>query len=460
VKLSLRIRDFKRNAIASVLICNLFGVSAKAEQIPADNSETIVKMTDEILFKEIEMERFYLKYKIIANQEPKLRETRYFVGQQASLGLFLAGDLVGLVHTGQDLRNPINVSVGGLKEAVAPEIIGSAIGGASSAGELFSNGLLAIKNKKRGQNPGSALLHMKTALAEVRNLLSVRMELVRQAKSSPAYDIYLTESELLQDYCDWCVYEFAKIYADVKSYQAGANVYYFLNTTSNTIYCVGGGLALKAFSNPQYNSSSIVTGIIGDSIAVLSAPAGLLAQKKLKKYYFKKVSKKLSVKPYDVEAVADFWLDRFHRAVFNASETARQLAGHIDARLAAYDLWDQRYDEFIAKETVQLRRHDKISLQSVGYGPVISGTFLAQDILGAAAWYGNKDRPKASNNLIFAGFASSAAGSALGLTTTTWYYLDEYLNKKKLKREGDMPEQLLQKRLKTLDEIEDMIRVP
>jgi hypothetical protein len=455
------IRVFNRQAVALVLIIsNLFAVSAAAELTSVDSSQAIVKLTDEILFKEIEMERFYLKYKIIANEEPKLRETRYFIGQQASLGLFLAGDVVGLADSGQHLSTPSKVSIGGLKEAVTTELVGSAIGGASSAIELCSNAMIARKNKKRGQNPGSAVLHMETELKEVRNLLSARMELVRQQKSSPAYDIYLTESELLQDYCDWCVYEFAKIYADVKSYQAGSNVYYLLNTTSNTIYCVGGSLALKAFNNSQYTSSSIITGIIGDGISVISAPVGLFAQKSLKKYHFKKISKKLSVKPYDVEAVGDYWLDRFHKVVSNASERTRQLAGHLDLRLAAYDLWDQRYDEFMSKETTQLRRHDKIALQSGVYGPVISGTFLSQDILGAAAWYGNKDRPKTANNLVFAGFIAPAVGSALGLTASAWYYLDEYLNKKKLKREGDMPEQLLQKRLKTLDEIEDMIRVP
>jgi len=434
--------------------------AADANEMLSDNGDAIVKLTDEILVKEIGLERFYLKYKILANKEPKLRELRYFLGQQASLGLFLGGDIVGLTDSAQHLDTPRNISIGGLKSAIRIELIGSIIGGASSATELCSNGLVAWQNKKHKQDPASAVLHMKAVLQEVRALLATRANLISQEKPSPAYDIYATEGDLLQEYCDWCVYEFAKIYADAKSYQSGANVYYFLNTASNALYGAAGGLALKSFNNPQFTSSSIVTGIIGDSISVLSAPAGLIAQKWLKKYYFKRVCKKLSEKVYDVEAASDYSLARLHNHVSAASENVLAQAGPIKTRLAAYDLWDQRYDEYISKETVQLRRHEKIALQSVIYGPIISGTFLAEDVLGAAAWYGNRRRPKTANNLAFSGFITAGAGSALGLGATSWYYLDEYLNQRKLKREGNMPEQLLQKRLKTLDEIETMIRIP
>jgi hypothetical protein len=301
-------------------------------------------------------------------------------------------------------------------------------------------------------------LHMKTALQEVRALLAKRADLVSQEKFNPTYDIYATEGNLLQDYCDWCVYEFAKIYADAKSYQSGANVYYFLNTASNSLFGAAGTLALKSFNHPQFTSSSIITAIIGDSISVISAPAGLITQKCLKKYYFKRICKKLAEKVYDMEAATDYSLNRLHKRVSAANENVLVQVGPIKTRLAAYDLWDQRYDEYISKETEQLRRHEKIALQSVIYGPIISGTFLAEDVLGAAAWYGNRRRPKTVNNLAFSGFITAGAGSALGLSATSWYYLDEYLNRRKLKREGNMPEQLLQKRLKTLDEIETMIR--
>jgi hypothetical protein len=85
---------------------------------------------------------------------------------------------------------------------------------------------------------------------------------------------------------------------------------------------------------------------------------------------------------------------------------------------------------------------------------------LAQDVLGAATWYGNRNQPKTANNLALAGFITAGAGSVVGLGASNWYYLDEYMNQRKLKREGNMPEQLLQKRLNTLDEIEVMLRSP
>ncbi len=445
--------------LVSVSNCFFFW-TADASGSEVINDAAIVKLTDEILVKEIGMERYYLKYKILANEEPKLRELRYFLGQQASLGLFLGGDIVGLTDAAEHLSTPRNISIGGLKSAVRVELIGSIIGGASSATELCSNGFIAWKNSKHKRNPGSALLAMKNTVQEIRTLLARRAELIGQEKSNPAYNIYIAEGRLMQDYCDWCIYEFAKIYADAKSYQAGANVYYFLNTASNSLYGAAGGLALKGFDHPQYTSSSIVTAIIGDGISIVSAPAGLIAQKCLKKHYFKMVYKKLSEKIYDVEMASDDSRLRLHKYVEAADPNVLDRVGPIKHRLEAYDLWDQRYDDYMNQETKQLRRHDKIALQSVIYGPIISGTFLAQDVLGAAAWYGNRRRPKTANNLAFAGFITAGAGSAVGLTASTYYYVDEYLERRRLKREGNLPEQLLQKRLKTLDEVEAMIRAP
>lgn len=426
------------------------------------DSTSIDKLTDQILLKGLALERAYLKYKIIASREPKLRALRYFLGQQASLGLFLGGDITGIYETGKNLRTPENISIKILKGGLRTELVGSIIGGASSATEICSNGFVAWRNKKHKDDPASAKLGTKAALYEINNLLAKRACLVSEQKNSPAYEIYESEGQLLENYRDWYIYEFAKIYADVKSYQTSANVYYFLNTAANSIFSAAAYLAIRSFQKPGLISPSIVTSLAGDGPAIISAPASEIAKRLLYRHYFKNTYKtleetKLREQVYDVESASINILERLHNDVSHASDQALAQAGAIKQRLAAYDLWDQRYDEYIEQEARQLRRYNKIALQSIIFGPLISGTLLAQDLTGVAAYYGNKRHPKTANNLACAGFVTAGCGAAFGLSVTTLYYLDEILNKQKLKSTGNLPEQLVRKRLKTLDEIETMI---
>lgn len=419
-----------------------------------DKNAQIAALTTTILRKEISLERFYLKYKILAREEPKLRTLRYFLGQQTSLGLYLAGDIVTIKETGEHINSPENISTSTLTAALKTELIGGIIGGASSATELCSNAFIAWKNSRNKQNPGSVIAAIKVRLKEIHTLLKEREILVEQSNSDPAYNVYTTEGNLLRYYSDWCVYEFSKIYADAKSYQGGNNVYYCLSLAYNSLYSTA---AYLAYRGPQYISSAIVTGMIGDGILILSAPASYFSDKVLKKYYFKRACKTLEEKLYDIDAASNEAVTRLRQQISEADYAMRSKIGPIGLRLAAYDLWSDKYDEYVNKETEQLRRYDKIALQSMIFGPIISGTFLTQDLLGAAAYYGNRNRLKTANNLALAGAITAGAGSAIGIGATTWYFVDEMKNQYKLKKEGKLPEQLIKQRLKTLDQIESMI---
>ncbi len=419
--------------------------------------KSVCTMTNEILKKEIALERFCLNYEIIGNREPKLRRLRYFLGQQASLGLFLAGDIVAIQETGKHLDTPAGVSSDHLKSAYTVELVGSIIGGASSLAELCSNGYIAIKNKKHKEDPRSALNTVKHKVEEIDQLLVRRNEILSREQDSSVYKINTIEGDLLKDYRDWCVYEFVHVYSDIKAYQASENVYYALNAAGNAVFSVAGGLAIRSFQNTQLASPSIITSITGDSISILSAPASYFARKFLYKHYAKKIYRTIQEKNYDIEAASADNLDQLHKEVTKTNDSTLINLGHIRLRLAAYDLWNQRYDEYLGSEMEYLRRYDKIALQSVIFGPIISGSYLTQDILGAAAYYGNRRRLRTINNLTFAGAITSASGSVIGLGATSWYFIDEALTQRRLQRQGKLPEQLLQQRLKTLDQVEMMI---
>ncbi len=444
-------------ALSIAILHNISFVTAFASESTVVVDSTVCSTTIEILKQEIALERFCLNYEIIGNREPKLRRLRYFLGQQASLGLFLGGDIVALQETGKHLDTPAKISSNHLKSGYTVELIGSIIGGASSLAELCSNGYIALKNKKHKEDPQSALTVVKNKIREIDQLLAKRNELLNREKDSPVYRINTVEGDLLKDYRDWCVYEFVHVYADIKAYQASENVYYTLNTASNAVFSAAAYLAIRSFQNVQLASSSIVTGITGDSISILSAPASYFARKLLYKHYARKIYQTIQQKAYDIETASADNLDLLHKEVVKTTDSDLTGAGHIRLRLTAYDLWNQKYDEYLGAEMDYLRRYDKIALQSVTLGPLISGSYLTQDILGAAAYYGNKNRIRTANNLTFAGAITAGAGSVVGLGATSWYFIDETLTQRKLSRQGKLPEQLLLQRLKTLDQVEMMI---
>src|ERR1700728_4665125 len=168
---------------------NLTCAAAFASQSTISVNNTVCTTTSEILKQEIALERFCLNYEITGNREPKLRRLRYFLGQQASLGLFLGGDIVAMQETGKHLNSPANISIAHLKSAYTTELIGSIIGSASSLGELFSNGYIALKNKKHKEDPQSALTTVKNKIREIDQLLTKRNDLLTQEESGPVYKI-------------------------------------------------------------------------------------------------------------------------------------------------------------------------------------------------------------------------------------------------------------------------------
>jgi len=215
---------------------------------------------------------------------------------------------------------------------------------------------------------------------------------------------------------------------------------------------------MKALDDSHFNRPSAVTGIVGDCFGIASAPASSRGYYVLAKYWRSRLKKKFQEKLNNTESDAKVAMADLDKELSSKDISVLESSTSVQNRTAAYALWSARYDKYLAETMEDLRHANKVALQGELSGPLISGTYLGQDILANIASGGRfAERPKAVNNMAMAGAISSTGGNALNLALTSYWLYDDIRHRRKLKKQNKSPEQIFAKRMKTLDELDSML---
>ncbi|MBX9948831.1 MAG: hypothetical protein K2Y39_06700 [Candidatus Obscuribacterales bacterium] len=450
-------------------------------EITAEETQ-VEKLTNEIFHKLVDLERYYLQYRKIGTATPKFRRVRYFLAQVAATSCTMASNIMltdvarkGLKDNkitnfgrGDGDVDPPDTSVpspsvdntnGEVRRAIVLAMIGTVLGPGSSLMELCSNGYTAAKNIKQGKNPATAVKAVQGRLAEIDALLSERRNLLDAHPELRALPINKAEHVVLQCFRDWCLSEFVEIYSDVKSGQSGANVYYALDATNGGLSLTGQILGLKS-TYPNYDrlaGPSATVSVVGDCFSLISAPASAFAGKKLKNYWKKKAQStfKEHLKFGETEAKAS--MEQLRRIVDNADPNIIASSCDVESRMAAYMMWSARYDDIINREEIELSHRGKVAHQGQRIGPLIAGSGLAQDLLADIAFYGYPNNERRGASLAYSGSISAVSGNATALAYSNYNFISEYLYRRKLRRQRLLPQQLLDERLRLLDQVDLML---
>jgi len=424
------------------------------DYVVAEDTPELESLTNQILLKEIALERFFMKYRTISIDDPKWRHSRYFWSQLAAASGFLGTNIMTLVETGKHLRSPQSVSNNVLKGASDLGLVSSAVEGASSGFELGSNTLMAMKHKRTHNDPETARKIFTERLKEIDALIAARSKLVETTRGKEGFAIFETEGQVLKYSRDCCVYEFADIYSDAKSYQASQNVYYSLDVASSSLYVASFILSLKSFKVSSLGQPSATTGIVGDSIAVGSAPASTIAYNKIYYFYWGRLSRQLNEHFYDARTKLKEAMVKMETAMKERDPQLVASLGAVATRYDIYTKWSDRDAKFIAKQEIELRRQDKISLQSNISGPLIAGGFLSQDVIGSVIASKDQHNIRAANSNSFAGSIPVTVASTASVGITALGFIGDQLHTRQLRRAGELPDQMIQFRLNTLDDLE------
>ena len=444
-------------AVSIILSLQFLLPSACLAAPPVSEERQIDAITNQILRKEIDLERYYLQYRIYGSQEPKSRRLRFFAGQVASAAASLASSIMLARVSGGNVHHPELVNNNEGKRALRAGMLGVLLDGASVSLEFGTNGVTALKNIIMKKSPGAAV---KQVIARVREIDALRAERDALANKFPDSDltgVYKAEGRVLKSFRDWCLSEFADVYSDIKAMQSSYNVYYAVDLAADGLYLASYLFSLKSYTDSRALWPTVTTGIVGDGFGIASAPASGRSYYALAKFWRYRLKKKFQESLKDSEDDAKAAMADLQKEL--ASKDISLLEGNtsVQTRASAYALWSARYDKYLDDSLDELRHANKVALQGELSGPLISGAYLQQDILAGYALHHYRARPKAENNAFLAGAVGAAAGTGVSLLLTNYWLFDDYRSRWKLKKKKELPEQLLAKRMKTLDELDTLL---
>lgn len=447
-----------RKAAAVALSLQILSCSSAFALQPLDEERQIDAITNQILHKEIDLERYYLQYRVYGTKIPKTQRIRFAAGQIASAAAGLASSIWLVKISGANIHHPEKITDGENRRAIRVGIIAILLDGASVGLEFGSNGWTAMKNIILKKSPGAAVKEVIKRVQEIDALRAERDSLVAKFPDSELGGVYRAEGRVLKHFRDWCLSEFADVYSDIKALQSSYNVYYALDLAADGLYLASYLLGMQSYKSDRFTKPSVITGIVGDGLGIASAPASGRSYYALAKFWRSRLKKKFQESLMDAEDDAKVAMADLNRELSTKDISLLEATPSVQNRTSAYALWSARYDRSIDESLEDLRHNNKVALQGELTGPLISGTYLNQDILGMVSLSGRlRNRDRAQNNLALAGAIGSTAGTGFSLGLTTYWLYDDIRHRTRMRKKGELPEQILARRLKTLDELDSML---
>lgn len=450
-----------RNRIQVLGLALYFSVAQAFAQGTVNGDSVYLRLSrqsENILLKELELERYYIQYWIDAKKEPRFRRPRYFLAQQAAASGALAQNIMLISELGRNLGTPDRVSPGILKASNEVALVSSAIGASASTFELMSNGWTAIQNKMKKRDPKTAANEFIKRVKEIDSLLLERSSTLNQCPSSKIKEALVEEGNLLKHLRDWCVSDLTDIWADVKSYQAGNSAFFAMDAAANWIIMASWILALRSVDRTNLTGPSIILGLPGDVILTVSAPLSSRIGTYLYNHNKKKLCRMLNEEPHEMSNETEVCLQRLQALTAGLDDSSRIMTDTLAERMAVSKTWSGRCIQFIQDREEDIRHLNKVAAQQNIAGPLIGASFIAQDSADCFAYYNYQARSEQTINAVaFSGNIVAGVGSATSIGLTAWNYISEIKHRRKLKMTHTDPEELLQGRLTTIDQLESTL---
>ena len=411
--------------------------------------------TKKILLAGIELERFSLNYRLEAAKQPKFRQIRYFFCQEAGAAGALTFEATGANQFGKGRRRPLKLDKGALRGALATTMSTSIIAGASSGLELSSNIVRAYKNEKNGYDSHSATKFVSAHLKLIDDLLIKRETLVAQNDNGPGYSRAVAEGQMLHSLRSSFANEYGTFNADTRSYMLYQNMFYFLNTSFNTVGAIAADIAYRAVSRPHLNGTANILFITSGALAMVTPILATTAEKYMRGHAYASTEKQLHATKFDP---AEFEIKCKEMAALDHSTDGIMMPSFpVTNRMGIYTASNTLFEKQLESETKVIRKFEKVALQTSVLGPGIGATFMTQGILGTNGYYKYPLQPRRQLAQFYYGSVVGTVGTGAAVVANAVSLLQTLSYEHKLTKENRMPRQLIQKRLQHLAEIEKTV---
>lgn len=447
----------KHHAFKQFLLCCLFFVIATAAAPAARSAdgsfdkEALAEIDRRLFLELVELAKFNAHFQLESNRHQKWRSVTYPLGREAGTALTFTGTIIDLTQLSQGLDSPARISKPTLKRAVACGITGNAISGGASALELAQNTWIMMQAKRKGFSPGRSLAFVKRIIASTDALLKTRESLVAAQPIEERRRVMELETKLVRRIRQQLVFEYSN-WSCHSRYQAWReNTFYTLDSAQNFTRMSGAILAMKSFTNRQAARPAVLCGLVGNSVATVNPIVRNLAGIAIRKHQEKKLAKEIG---NERPALLAEDLDELQQMLCTQSQG--QEHGKWLQKVANLTNRSGLLDAQLDRETKQIERYRQIAQQQSVSGPLIGLTGVTSSTLATIAVFKYHDDFDTANKLGFAGRITHGTGQAYSLINTPYTAIRGILRNRELRSRGELPSQILQERLRKLDEIKSL----
>lgn len=411
-------------------------------------------ITKKILLAGVELERYSLNYRLEHCNRSLVKKAVFFGTQETVAATGLAFEVNGdrQFNRGRHRllsfnKKPVGRSLRGLE-------VGSIVAASGCGFELAANTVQYAKARKHGFDSRSASRFVRAKLAEIDKLLSERETLVDANSNHPAHERAVIEGRILKALRNAFLNEYAHFNSDTRSAFAVEQLFFLLNAAYNTVGAIGADVAYRSLDKPNLNGRANILFTISGAMAAtapLICSAELWAHRKL----LMRANRKLGGSDDDVLEIA-----KQRSLLESATDSSGSLMPSFPStqRFAMYSESNRLFAKQLENETTTMRRLNKIALQNSVAGPAIGGLLMTQGILGTRGFYKYFPRnPKKQFDLDYKGAVCGTVGTSMAVVGNAALCLASLSYEHRLKAKGELPEQLIKKRLEHLSELEKTI---
>ncbi|MBX9772495.1 MAG: hypothetical protein K2X29_14055 [Candidatus Obscuribacterales bacterium] len=461
-------KSFLLLAFVTFLFLQLVPAHSFQQQAESATIQQIDDLTEKILLKEIELERFTLHYTLESAKQGRWKGWRYASFQEVNSGLGLSGSIISVVNRGSVLHDSSKLNVPLQEAANYIPMIGSIIGASAAAAEFGINSYHDIIARKHGFSPAASLKRVKSLKDEIQSLLAERQKLVDTATASDL-DKYVVvfniEGKVLRDMLEQSLQEFSRYHVGARRLLAFQQTQYLFDVAKFTTNAIGLDFAYLSLHRRQriWNGRAGVLFAVAGQLTIVAPilsrlvgwEVSLLTKKRIKRMLPETQDANIARFQADLAALDKVVKERTTTDLAVASVTDRQ---------GIFDVHEKSFSNAISAEEKKLAAAKLTATENVAASLFVGGAKTAGSVLFLIPGYDNrfnsktKRAGKVTNELLFSAGVVGIPTNSFSMLDTLRIQVQGEIHRHKAMKDGKLPAQIAAKRLKELDDIERALK--
>ncbi len=460
-------------------------LSCSAQEAPANSStqeqfySQLQNLNRRILLKDIELERFNVRFRSASSVQGRWRGPRYFLSQETNAAATMAGLWGALAVREEPIQHPLILNIDkkgkltetqrapsriGIEETILPQLVGQGAGALGSAIELGINYFHDSQAKRKGLDRPTASKHVEGIKKEMAALFAERNALLASNASiiTPAQQqLTVLEGNVLKDLCDLALNEYARFHISTHRNRTLQDSLYIIDVARNVVGIAGNVVALNGTQvrRRSYNGTAGILTFSSGFLALANPIASRLAGK-IVSMHDERQLQKLQEGTEECD-LAKLETDRAKLAeLIKSSQSDSQPDAlftqtiQLDA-LNQLDMQDHKKKLELALREV--RAGTRAATENITVGALVGGSKMVLGITVMISGFRYYNRAIQSNNIIAAGLMTYGIGSSLAVGENIRIQAMNEINRRKLSRNNQLPSQIFAEHLKELDAIESRL---